>query len=127
MNLVELSIEYHCNVIKRWVEKEKSLGKIGTINGSIWYIIVGFDDSSLHGPYYMGRDSEMLKSVFGDNYVSLDRYMTDKSMILGVCYFGLSKNKSMFDFYQQERKWKFLSFVTSGKKNLFSSVRTERT
>ena len=122
MNVVELSIEYHCERIQKWFEKEKSKGNKDAIRGSIWYIIVGFKESSLNGPYYMIKDEVLLRGIFRSNYESLTKYVTDNSTVLGVCYFGCStSNKSMFDFYQQERKWRFLSVATSYQKNSFSS------
>ena len=50
-------------------------------------------------------------SVFGDEYSNFIKYTSKKTMTMGVCYSDLSKKKNMFEFYQQDKKWHFLSNI----------------
>ena len=104
MNLDHLSIDCHCNCIKKWAQRKKQeTGILYPLSKSIWYILVGFDNSSLYGPYYFNKDHEFLQSIFMDDYERLDKNLNKKNMILGICYYDYSSRKSMFDYYQQEK------------------------
>jgi hypothetical protein len=106
MDLIELVIHHHCEYIEKWKVKFNR-----DLCGSIWYIIVEFNNSSLLGPFYMPQDSKFLMSVFGDEYSNFIKYTSKKTMTMGVCYSDLSKKKNMFEFYQQDKKWHFLSNI----------------
>lgn len=114
MNAIESSIDKHVNSIQE-MYKDKKCDK-----GCIWYIIIDFNDSVLHGPFYMERDSEMLSTVLSSDFSKLRRHVSDKNITLCVCYYDCPKKINMFEYYQMDKKWIIISFPVFGKHNIFS-------
>lgn len=109
MNIVDLSIQYHSEFIDKWAEYKLKVGCGNILIGSIWVINVEYDRSTLHGPYYIKKDATHLHDIFKQKYDTLESYVNHNTMTISVCYFNLYNTGSIFDFYQKDKKWLFLS------------------
>ncbi len=109
MNIVDISIQYHSEFIEKWAEYKLKVGGGNILFGSIWVINVEYDRSTLHGPYYLKKDAVYLHNTLKQKYNKLESYVKPNTMTISVCYFNLYNTGSIFNFYQKDKKWLFLS------------------